>query len=242
MSSKQGHGEPNPTWIPVGNESDPTDGREGRRYRRRHLGRAVQHPADGPLPLGGAAIGDSAQTGVIDPYHRVYNYPTLFVTDGAAISANLGVNPSLSIAAQAERARHCGRTRDRTTRGRPRVSPTAGSNRSHRTVPSSRPRLPARCAGCRSPGLVGICARFSAVSAENRAPSLGSGRVEPPVCGRAARWLRRRGQYRLPWLDVDDGRLAGTQREGSSPACRITRWSRVRRAGCTSPRCASHRR
>ena len=54
--------------------------------------------------LGGAAIGDSAATGVIDPYHRVYNYPTLFVTDGAAISANLGVNPSLSIAAQAERA------------------------------------------------------------------------------------------------------------------------------------------
>ncbi len=54
--------------------------------------------------LGGAAIGDSQATGVIDPYHRVYNYPTLFVTDGAAISANLGVNPSLSIAAQAERA------------------------------------------------------------------------------------------------------------------------------------------
>lgn len=54
--------------------------------------------------LGGAAIGDSAQSGVIDPYQRVYNYPTLYVMDGAAISANLGVNPSLSITAQAERA------------------------------------------------------------------------------------------------------------------------------------------
>ena len=54
--------------------------------------------------LGGAPIGDSAETGVIDPYHRVYGYPTLYVVDGAAISANLGVNPSLSITAQAERA------------------------------------------------------------------------------------------------------------------------------------------
>ena len=41
---------------------------------------------------------------MIDPYQRVYGYPTLSVMDGAAISANLGVNPSLTITAQAERA------------------------------------------------------------------------------------------------------------------------------------------
>ena len=41
---------------------------------------------------------------MIDPYQRVYGYPTMSVMDGAAISANLGVNPSLSITAQAERA------------------------------------------------------------------------------------------------------------------------------------------
>ncbi|EUA06842.1 cholesterol oxidase domain protein [Mycobacterium xenopi 4042] len=34
----------------------------------------------------------------------MYGYPTLSVHDGAAVSANLGVNPSLSITAQAERA------------------------------------------------------------------------------------------------------------------------------------------
>ncbi|MGW0183902.1 GMC oxidoreductase, partial [Nocardia sp. NPDC003345] len=54
--------------------------------------------------LGGAAIGASRETGVIDAYHRVFGYPTLSVVDGAAVSANLGVNPSLTITAQAERA------------------------------------------------------------------------------------------------------------------------------------------
>ena len=47
--------------------------------------------------------GVSAQF-VIDAYHRVYGYPTMSIVDGAAVSANLGVNPSLSITAQAERA------------------------------------------------------------------------------------------------------------------------------------------
>lgn len=37
-------------------------------------------------------------------YHRVHGYPTLSIVDGAAVSANLGVNPSLTITAQAERA------------------------------------------------------------------------------------------------------------------------------------------
>jgi cholesterol oxidase len=54
--------------------------------------------------IGGCAIGDSPGTGVIDPYHRVYGQEGLHVVDGAAVSANLGVNPSLTITAQAERA------------------------------------------------------------------------------------------------------------------------------------------
>jgi cholesterol oxidase len=54
--------------------------------------------------IGGCAIGDSPRTGVIDPYHRLYGHPGLHVVDGSTLSANLGVNPSLSITAQAERA------------------------------------------------------------------------------------------------------------------------------------------
>ncbi|MGH3536553.1 MAG: GMC oxidoreductase, partial [Pseudonocardiaceae bacterium] len=102
-SSKQGHGEPNPTWIPVGNEvtrriAAKIDGVAGGTW-----GELFNIPLTAHF-LGGAAIGDSPEHGVIDPYQRVYGYPTLYVADGAAVSANLGVNPSLSITAQAERA------------------------------------------------------------------------------------------------------------------------------------------
>jgi cholesterol oxidase len=54
--------------------------------------------------LGGCTIGDSAETGVIDEKHQVFGYPGLYVVDGAAVSANPGVNPSLTITAMAERA------------------------------------------------------------------------------------------------------------------------------------------
>lgn len=54
--------------------------------------------------LGGACMGDSAETGVIDHRHRVFGYEGLYVIDGSAVSANPGVNPSLTIAALAERA------------------------------------------------------------------------------------------------------------------------------------------
>ena len=103
MTSKQGHGEPNPTWIPVGNQvtrriAEKIDGVAGGTW-----GEMFNIPLTAHF-LGGAAIGDGPDSGVIDPYHRVYGYPSLYVVDGAAISANLGVNPSLSITAQAERA------------------------------------------------------------------------------------------------------------------------------------------
>ena len=103
VSSRQGHGAPNPTWIPLGTEAT-------RRIAAKIGGIAGGtwgEVADIPLTahfLGGCAISDSPDTGVVDPYHRVWNYPTLHVVDGSAISANLGVNPALSITAQAERA------------------------------------------------------------------------------------------------------------------------------------------
>jgi len=54
--------------------------------------------------LGGAAIGENAEEGVIDTQHRAFGYDGLYVIDGSSMSANPGVNPSLSIASMAERA------------------------------------------------------------------------------------------------------------------------------------------
>lgn len=54
--------------------------------------------------LGGCCISESAAGGVIDPNHEVFGYPGLYVVDGSAVSANPGVNPSLTITAMAERA------------------------------------------------------------------------------------------------------------------------------------------
>ncbi|MCZ6805569.1 MAG: GMC family oxidoreductase [Deltaproteobacteria bacterium] len=54
--------------------------------------------------LGGACMGESAEAGVIDRNHEAFNYPGMYVIDGSAISANPGVNPSLTITALAERA------------------------------------------------------------------------------------------------------------------------------------------
>jgi len=54
--------------------------------------------------VGGCVIGVDKTRGVIDPYHRVWDYPTLHIVDGSSVTANLGVNPSLTITAQAERA------------------------------------------------------------------------------------------------------------------------------------------
>ncbi len=94
---------PNATYIPAANEVV-------RRIAEKHGGIAGGHIGDlidAPFTahfVGGCVIGDTSENGVIDPYHRVYNYPTLHIIDGSTITANLGVNPSLTITAQAERA------------------------------------------------------------------------------------------------------------------------------------------
>lgn len=54
--------------------------------------------------LGGAVIGKDAETGVIDKNNKVFGYENMYVCDGSMISANPGVNPSLSITAISERA------------------------------------------------------------------------------------------------------------------------------------------
>ncbi len=103
LTTGPGHGPVNPTWIPVGHEAV-------RRMAAKiggHPGGSVGDVFNIPMTahiLGGATIGDSPGAGVVDPYQRVYGYPGLHVADGSVIPANLGVNPSLTITALAERA------------------------------------------------------------------------------------------------------------------------------------------
>ena len=54
--------------------------------------------------LGGCAIGATPEEGVVDQRHRVFGYKNMYICDGSVFAANLGVNPSLSIAALTERA------------------------------------------------------------------------------------------------------------------------------------------
>ncbi|MET7637558.1 GMC family oxidoreductase [Streptomyces sp. NPDC005438] len=103
LTARQGHGEPNPLFIPQGAEAADHLAEEINGFAGTNVGELMGTPLTAHF-LGGCPIGDSADTGVIDPYHRLYGHPGIHVVDGSAVSANLGVNPSLTITAQAERA------------------------------------------------------------------------------------------------------------------------------------------
>lgn len=103
LTARQGHGAPNPKQIRAATEAASALAAEINGFPGSNVGELMGTPLTAHF-LGGCPIGDSADTGVIDPYHRLYGHPGISVVDGAAVSANLGVNPSLTITAQAERA------------------------------------------------------------------------------------------------------------------------------------------
>ncbi|MGH3469343.1 MAG: FAD-dependent oxidoreductase, partial [Thermocrispum sp.] len=102
-TSKQGHGEPNPSFIRAGYQANQLIAEEIGGIAGSTWSELFNIPMTAHF-LGGCAIASSADGGVIDAYHRVYGHPDVSVVDGSAVSANLGVNPSLTITAQAERA------------------------------------------------------------------------------------------------------------------------------------------
>ncbi|MFL6089709.1 MAG: GMC oxidoreductase [Aeromicrobium sp.] len=103
LVTKQGTGEPNPDWIPLAHDI----AREYAAHADGFTGNVITDIFNIPATahyIGGCTIGDGPETGVIDGFQRVHGYPGLHIADGSAITANLGVNPSLTITAQAERA------------------------------------------------------------------------------------------------------------------------------------------
>ncbi|MCU7725908.1 GMC family oxidoreductase [Actinoplanes sp. KI2] len=138
LTTGPGHGEANPKWIPQGHEAV-------RRIADRiggFPGGTVGDIFDIPMTahiLGGATIGESAAAGVVDPYHRVFGYAGLHVVDGAAVPANLGVNPSLTITAMAERAMSLW-----PNKGKPDPRPAPGAKYERLSpIPPQRPAVPA---------------------------------------------------------------------------------------------------
>ncbi|SNT46761.1 cholesterol oxidase [Actinomadura meyerae] len=137
LVARQGDGEPNPTWIPIAHDAvrklaeelDATPG--GTWFDLFNIPTTAHF-------IGGCVIGETADDGVIDPYHRVHGYPGLHVVDGSAVTANLGVNPSLTITAQAERAMAFWPNRGEKD---PRPEPGAPYQRVERVMPAA-PAVP----------------------------------------------------------------------------------------------------
>ncbi|MCK2027471.1 GMC family oxidoreductase [Microbacterium sp. SSW1-47] len=109
LTSAQGHGAPNPSHLPEAHRAAQAIA------ARLEQESGIRAEARGSWPevfgipltahfLGGAVISSAPETGVVDEYHRVWGHPGLHVVDGAAVPANPGVNPSLTITALAERA------------------------------------------------------------------------------------------------------------------------------------------
>ncbi|MCX5123053.1 GMC family oxidoreductase [Streptomyces sp. NBC_00193] len=103
LTARQGHGAPNPVQIAEATRAATLLAEEINGFPGSNIGELMGTPLTAHF-LGGCPIGASPEEGVVDPYHRLYGHPGISVVDGSAVSANLGVNPSLTITAQAERA------------------------------------------------------------------------------------------------------------------------------------------
>ena len=104
LQTEQDPERPNPTYLPAAEHA-------ARWFAKRTGGipqsgfteSSLNIPTTAHI-LGGAVIGEDPESGVIDARNRVFGYRNLLVCDGAAVPANPGVNPSLTITALAERA------------------------------------------------------------------------------------------------------------------------------------------
>ena len=136
LRSEQGYGQPNPTFLPEASEAARIVADIIGGDAQGSINEALLNVPVTAHILGGCAIGLDRQSGVIDAYQRVFGHRGLHVVDGSAISVNPGVNPSLTITAQAERAVALW-----PNRGEPDPRPPLGDP--YRTVARVAPRTPA---------------------------------------------------------------------------------------------------
>ena len=104
LQTEQDPERPNPTFIPVANEAAEWLAKRTGGIAQSSVQEALMNVPTTAHILGGAVIGHSPEDGVVDSNQRVFGYENLLVCDGAAVPANVGVNPSLTITALAEHA------------------------------------------------------------------------------------------------------------------------------------------
>jgi cholesterol oxidase len=104
LQTEQDPERPNPTFIPVANEAAEWLAERTGGIAQSSTAEALMNIPTTAHILGGAVIGHSPEDGVVDRRQRVFGYENLLVCDGAAVPANVGVNPSLTITALAEHA------------------------------------------------------------------------------------------------------------------------------------------
>ncbi len=98
------HGKKVPTYIPKANEFAKTLAKLTGGFPMSMLPEILFNVPGTAHCIGGCVVADSSTHGVVDSRHRVFNYTNMYICDGSVVSTNLGVNPSLTITALAERA------------------------------------------------------------------------------------------------------------------------------------------
>jgi cholesterol oxidase len=104
LQTEQDPERPNPTFIPVANEAAEWIAQRIGGVAQSSLTEAIANAPSTAHILGGAIIAPGPSAGVVDHRQRVFGYENLLVVDGSVVPANVGVNPSLTITALAERA------------------------------------------------------------------------------------------------------------------------------------------
>jgi cholesterol oxidase len=104
LTTKQDANRPNPTYIPAAEQVSRWFERRTGGVAQSAITESVRNIPSTAHILGGAVVGADPEHGVVDTANRVFGYENLMICDGAAIPANPGVNPSLTITAKAEHA------------------------------------------------------------------------------------------------------------------------------------------
>jgi cholesterol oxidase len=104
LQTEQDQSKPSPTFIPVANKAAEWIANEYGGIAGSSVMEALGNTPTTAHILGGAVIADSPERGVVDSRQRVFGYENLLLCDGSVVPANVGVNPSLTITALAERA------------------------------------------------------------------------------------------------------------------------------------------